>query len=200
MGGADPYSCSKGCAELVTAAYRRSFFADDGGAGVASARAGNVIGGGDWAEDRLLPDIVRGATQRTKRYDPQSRRRRAPGSTCWSRCPATCCWPSALCEEPARYAEGYNFGPAPKACATVGEVSERFVAALGRGKPVDAARADASAPARGALSRARLQQGARRARLAAAPRSRRDAGMTAAWYRAHLESPGSEREHARPAD
>ena len=59
MGGHDPYSCSKGAAELVTSSYRRSFFqiADD--AGVATARAGNVIGGGDFAVDRLLPDCVR---------------------------------------------------------------------------------------------------------------------------------------------
>jgi CDP-glucose 4,6-dehydratase len=57
MGGRDPYSASKGCAELVTAAYRESFFAD--GAAVASARAGNVIGGGDWAADRIIPDSVR---------------------------------------------------------------------------------------------------------------------------------------------
>jgi CDP-glucose 4,6-dehydratase len=63
MGGHDPYSSSKGCAELVTAAYRRSFFHSNGRAGhrvaVASARAGNVIGGGDWALDRLVPDIMR---------------------------------------------------------------------------------------------------------------------------------------------
>jgi CDP-glucose 4,6-dehydratase len=57
MGGRDPYSGSKGCAELVTAAYRESFFAD--GAAVASVRAGNVIGGGDWAADRIIPDCVR---------------------------------------------------------------------------------------------------------------------------------------------
>lgn len=61
MGGHDPYSASKGCAELVTSAMRRSYFADKGSALVASARAGNVIGGGDWAEDRLVPDIVRAA-------------------------------------------------------------------------------------------------------------------------------------------
>jgi CDP-glucose 4,6-dehydratase len=59
LGGADPYSSSKACAELVTAAYRRSFFGEPGSARVASARAGNVIGGGDWGEDRLLPDILR---------------------------------------------------------------------------------------------------------------------------------------------
>lgn len=57
MGGRDPYGASKGCAELVTAAYRESFFAD--GAAVASVRAGNVIGGGDWAPDRIIPDSVR---------------------------------------------------------------------------------------------------------------------------------------------
>ena len=58
MGGYDPYSNSKGCAELVTGAYRRSYFRQSGIA-LASARAGNVIGGGDWAADRLIPDILR---------------------------------------------------------------------------------------------------------------------------------------------
>ena len=59
MGGHDPYSSSKGCAELVTSAYRRSFFSSEDTASLASARAGNVIGGGDWAEDRLIPDILK---------------------------------------------------------------------------------------------------------------------------------------------
>ena len=59
MGGHDPYSSSKGCAELVTSAYRRSFFSSQNTASLASARAGNVIGGGDWAEDRLIPDILK---------------------------------------------------------------------------------------------------------------------------------------------
>jgi CDP-glucose 4,6-dehydratase len=59
LGGADPYSSSKACAELLTAAYRTSFFSADGGARLATARAGNVIGGGDWGEDRLLADATR---------------------------------------------------------------------------------------------------------------------------------------------
>jgi CDP-glucose 4,6-dehydratase len=63
MGGFDPYSCSKGCAELITSAYGNSYFSpvspDQPGGAVATARAGNVIGGGDWAEDRLIPDIMR---------------------------------------------------------------------------------------------------------------------------------------------
>jgi CDP-glucose 4,6-dehydratase len=59
LGGADPYSSSKACAELVTSAYRRSFFSGERTPRVASARAGNVLGGGDWGEDRLVPDTIR---------------------------------------------------------------------------------------------------------------------------------------------
>lgn len=69
MGGHDPYSSSKGCAELITAAYRQSFFNGAGSdrhrAHIASVRAGNVIGGGDWAEDRLIPDIVKASLSGT---------------------------------------------------------------------------------------------------------------------------------------
>jgi CDP-glucose 4,6-dehydratase len=61
MGGHDPYSSSKGAAELITAAYRSSYFTADGTPAIASARAGNVIGGGDWGEDRLVPDLFRAA-------------------------------------------------------------------------------------------------------------------------------------------
>ena len=67
MGGYDPYSCSKGCSELITASFRNAFFNPDRydlhQVGLASARAGNVIGGGDWAEDRLAPDVIRAFTQ-----------------------------------------------------------------------------------------------------------------------------------------
>jgi CDP-glucose 4,6-dehydratase len=63
MGGKDPYSASKGCAEIVTSAYRNSFFNQTGSALIASARAGNVIGGGDWAKDRILTDIVVAASK-----------------------------------------------------------------------------------------------------------------------------------------
>jgi CDP-glucose 4,6-dehydratase len=63
-GGRDPYSNSKACSELVTSAYRDSFFSEPGSTALASARAGNVIGGGDWGEDRLIPDILRAALDR----------------------------------------------------------------------------------------------------------------------------------------
>lgn len=62
LGGHDPYSTSKACAELVTECYRKSFFGDSA-ARIATARAGNVVGGGDWSEDRLVPDLVRAASQ-----------------------------------------------------------------------------------------------------------------------------------------
>src|SRR6202000_2855137 len=64
LGGYDPYSSSKACAEIVTAAYRQSYFPvaklAEHGCAIASARAGNVIGGGDWSTDRLIPDLIRG--------------------------------------------------------------------------------------------------------------------------------------------
>src|SRR5919204_227097 len=63
-GGRDPYSNSKACSELVTSGYRESFFNPDSGVVVATVRAGNVIGGGDWGEDRLIPDIMRAALDR----------------------------------------------------------------------------------------------------------------------------------------
>ena len=59
MGGYDPYSASKGCVEIATASYRRSFFSEDSPHRIASGRAGNVIGGGDWAKDRIVPDVFR---------------------------------------------------------------------------------------------------------------------------------------------
>jgi CDP-glucose 4,6-dehydratase len=64
LGGADPYSASKAAAELMTHAYRRSFFSRPGAARIATARAGNVIGGGDWSEDRLIPDVLRAVADR----------------------------------------------------------------------------------------------------------------------------------------
>jgi CDP-glucose 4,6-dehydratase len=65
MGGRDPYSNSKACAELVTAAYRSSFFREEAAPRIATARAGNIIGGGDWAQDRLVPDLIRAFSSAT---------------------------------------------------------------------------------------------------------------------------------------
>ena len=109
MGGHDPYSSSKGCAELVTAAFRRSFFAAEGAPRIASARAGNVIGGGDWGEDRLVPDLMRAALagEAVLVRNPNSTR---PGSTCSIRSAAISCW-RRRCGPRRSSPAGWNFGP-----------------------------------------------------------------------------------------
>ncbi len=191
MGGSDPYSSSKGAAEIVTAAFRRSFFPADGPTGVASARAGNVIGGGDWSEDRLLPDIVRGADAGTDVLI------RNPASTRpWQHVLEPLSGYLLLAQRvygDHAFAQGYNFGPAAADTRSVGEVSQRFVKELGAGRLV-LGKPDASAPHEARLlaldcSKARIELGWK-------PRLDLDAalGMTAAWYRAHRERPGSERE------
>lgn len=109
MGGFDPYSSSKGCCELVTSAYRRSYFAETGIA-LASARAGNVIGGGDWAEDRLVPDILRAfeANQSVVIRNPNSTR---PWQHVLEPLFGYLSLAEKLWDKPKTYAEGWNFGP-----------------------------------------------------------------------------------------
>lgn len=109
MGGYDPYSSSKGCAELVTSAYRRSFMQEQG-IGLASARAGNVIGGGDWADDRLIPDILRAfeKNQPVVIRNPASTR---PWQHVLEPLSGYLVLAQHLYQNPAAYAEGWNFGP-----------------------------------------------------------------------------------------
>ena len=117
MGGFDPYSSSKGCSELVTAAYRQSFFSHQPstinhqhGTAVATARAGNVIGGGDWANDRLIPDIIRAlmASQPVQIRNPHAIR---PWQHVLEPLSGYLTLAQRLYEEGAAYAEGWNFGP-----------------------------------------------------------------------------------------
>jgi CDP-glucose 4,6-dehydratase len=110
MGGHDPYSNSKGCAELVTDAFRRSFFSDPDGPRIASARAGNVIGGGDWAVDRLIPDIMRAALSGETLHirNPDAIR---PWQHVLNPLSGYLVLAQALLESP-EYACGWNFGPA----------------------------------------------------------------------------------------
>lgn len=126
MGGYDPYSASKGCAELLIASYRRSFFAY-GGSGtcktaVASARAGNVIGGGDWAADRLIPDCIRAmeAGKPVMLRNPGAIR---PWQFVLEPLRGYLMLAERLWSEPAEFCEAWNFGPDAKQVATVGEVA-----------------------------------------------------------------------------
>ncbi len=118
MGGADPYSSSKGCAELLVSAYRRSFFSAPDGPLLASARAGNVFGGGDWSQDRLVPDIMKAALAGAPVVirNPASIRP-------WQHVLEPLWGYLHLCARLANgeraFAEGWNFGPDPEGVADV---------------------------------------------------------------------------------
>jgi CDP-glucose 4,6-dehydratase len=111
VGGRDPYSSSKGCAELVTAAYRSSFFANaDHPVGISSARAGNVIGGGDWAVDRVIPDAITAfaAGRPVTLRNPTAIR---PWQHVLEPLGGYLLLAEKLFEDPATYSEAWNFGP-----------------------------------------------------------------------------------------
>ena len=134
MGGHDVYSMSKGAAELVTASYRRSFFPPTGSIAIASARAGNVIGPGDWAADRIVPDamrtLLRGDTLVV----------RNPGAIRpWQHVLEPLSgylWLGAkmLENDSASFRDGWNFGPGLDAARNVGELADTIIKVLGRGK------------------------------------------------------------------
>jgi CDP-glucose 4,6-dehydratase len=143
MGGHDPYSSSKGCSELVTDAFRRSFFSESsrsggpgaqpggqgaqpGGQGtrLASARAGNVIGGGDWGEDRLVPDVMRAALagERVRVRNPNSIR---PWQHVLNPLSGYLVLAQAVWGSP-EHASGWNFGPPEQDARPVGAIVERL--------------------------------------------------------------------------
>ncbi len=109
MGGHDPYSNSKGCSELVTSSYRRSFF-DKSNVALASARAGNVIGGGDWASDRLVPDILR-AFERKVPITVRNPNSTRPWQHVLEPLSGYLVLAERLWRDGAAVAEGWNFGP-----------------------------------------------------------------------------------------
>jgi CDP-glucose 4,6-dehydratase len=131
MGGYDPYSNSKGCSELVTSAYRRSFF-QSAGIALASGRAGNVIGGGDWADDRLIPDILRAFEkgQPVVIRNPHSTR---PWQHVLEPLSGYLCLAEKLYNEGQAWAEGWNFGPHDDDARPVQWIVEHMVGAWARG-------------------------------------------------------------------
>lgn len=124
LGGNDPYSASKACAELVTTCYRRSFFPGSAVA-VATARAGNVIGGGDWAEARLIPDVIRAISSRQSMVI-----RRPLASRPWQFILEPICGYLLLAEKlldkPEEFAEAWNFGPSDSSIQSVSHVLSLF--------------------------------------------------------------------------
>lgn len=191
MGGDDPYSASKGAAELVTAAYRRSFFSGDSGVLVASARAGNVIGGGDWSADRIVPDTVRALT----RDEPLAVR--SPSSVRpWQHVLEPLCGyltlAARLLDGDAGACAAWNFGPTPGSEVPVSVLVERFLVEWGGGRWEDHSATETVREAgqlRLTIDKAAVGLGWR-------PRwgFEETVRRTARWYRRHEEGDGPVRQ------
>jgi CDP-glucose 4,6-dehydratase len=187
MGGADPYSASKGCAELVVSAYRRSFFQDSDGrrVGICSARAGNVIGGGDWAEDRLFPDIHRafGAGQTLAVRNPGAVR---PWQHVFEPLRGYLALAENVFAEPAKFDEAWNFGPSDVEDWSVEKVVAAAARLWGRGAKW-VVRPDSKGPHE--ARSLRLDCSKAHARLGWRPVWNLDVALreTITWYRAFAE-------------
>lgn len=190
MGGFDPYSMSKGATELVTSSWRRSFFPpaklSEHGVGIASARAGNVIGGGDWAADRIVPDCIRSLSK---------------GEPIGVRSPhAIRPWQHVLeplggylllgvkllsAARPQDFCEGWNFGPEAASAQPVSALAAALVKSWGKGSWVD--QSDPKAHHEASLLRLSIDKA--HAKLGWQPRWRFDETIarTVAWYRAQVD-------------
>lgn len=185
MGGFDPYSSSKGCAELATAAMRASFFHPESWSehkvAVASARAGNVIGGGDWAEDRLVPDLIRAFTagRAAAVRRPEAVR---PWQHVLEPLSGYLVLAQRLVQDGPAYAEGWNFGPWESDAREVGWLSRRVSELWGDGARCEGDRGVHPHEA----TFLKLDCSKARARLGWRPRWQLDRALeeTVAWYRA----------------
>jgi CDP-glucose 4,6-dehydratase len=132
MGGHDIYSSSKGCSEILTASYRRSFLQNNNSFALASARAGNVIGGGDWALDRLIPDCAKSISMNKIIIirNPNSVR---PWQFVLEPLSGYLILGKNLLEHRSKYSEGYNFGPNEHCHLKVIKVAEKFIEFWGKG-------------------------------------------------------------------
>ena len=130
MGGYDPYSSSKGAAEIAIASWRKSYFNPNQyanhGKSIASVRAGNVIGGGDWALDRIIPDCIK-ALEAGKTIDIRSPKAIRPWQHVLEPLSGYMLLAMKMWNEPTKYCEGWNFGPNPESIATVWDVATKVV-------------------------------------------------------------------------
>lgn len=183
LGGRDPYSNSKACAELVTASFRASYFAQPGAAAIATGRAGNVIGGGDWSADRLIPDLVRALREdrATTLRHPEAIR---PWQHVLEPLAGYVQLAEALVERGHAVSGGWNFGPDPDDVRTVGQVATQFATLVG-------ARPWVYEPSEGKYETGSLRVDATKAYAELGWRPHftidRAIALTAAWYRAQFE-------------
>ena len=141
MGGYDPYSSSKGAAEIAISSWRRSFFnpADYGTkhhVSIASVRAGNVVGGGDWAKDRIVPDCIR-ALEADQTIEIRSPKAIRPWQHVLEPLSGYLLLAAKMLEEPTRYCEGWNFGPRTESVTPVWDVATMITKYYGKGELKD---------------------------------------------------------------
>jgi len=183
MGGKDPYSASKGCTELLTASWRASFFQAPDGPRIASVRAGNVIGGGDWSEDRLIPDFMRAAFGKTELSIRNPRSIRPWQHVLEPLGGYLTLAAGMLGPEADQLADGWNFGPDPGGVADVGHVCQMLCDRWpGQGSPrLSLAQSNDAPHEAGVL---RLDSTKAASRLGWRPRLEleRTLDITAAWY------------------
>ena len=135
MGGYDMYSSSKGCVEIMSSSFRRSFLQGENSMTMATARAGNVIGGGDWALDRLIPDCIRGINQ-GKDIEIRNPIAVRPWQHVLEPLSGYLLLGQKLLENGKKYADGFNFGPNEDSVLTVAEVSKMVCDFYGKGKVI----------------------------------------------------------------
>jgi CDP-glucose 4,6-dehydratase len=137
MGGYDPYSSSKGAAEIAISSWRRSFFNPNDyakhGKSIASARAGNVIGGGDWATDRIIPDCIK-ALEMNKPIEVRSPKAIRPWQHVLEPLSGYLLLANKMWNEPTKYCESWNFGPRSESIETVWNIASKVVENYGSGE------------------------------------------------------------------
>lgn len=184
MGGYDPYSSSKGAAEIAIASWRRSFFnpADHArhGKSIASVRAGNVIGGGDWATDRIIPDCIR-ALEAGRPIEIRNPRAVRPWQHVLEPLGGYMLLAQKMWDAPTEYCEGWNFGPRQESVSTVREVAAKMIENYGSGSLRDAS--DPAAPHEANLLMLDITKARVRLGWAPALDIDRTVALTADWYR-----------------
>ncbi len=140
MGGYDPYSSSKGACEIAISSWRRSFFNpneyEKHGKSIASVRAGNVIGGGDWSKDRIIPDCIR-SLEGNGAIDIRSPKSIRPWEHVLEPLSGYLLLGQKMLENPTKYCEGWNFGPNLDSILSVWDVASKIVEYYGKGKLKD---------------------------------------------------------------
>jgi CDP-glucose 4,6-dehydratase len=190
LGGADPYSSSKACAELVSAAYRRSFFNQPDAPRIATARAGNVFGGGDWSSDRLIPDVMRAfmAGRKVSIRNPHAVR---PWQHVIESLHGYLALAEHLLTNGREFADAWNFGPWDQDVRPVQWVVDRLAARWGdhAAWQID----ERQQPHEATLLK--LDSSKARQRLGITPRLNIDTALdwTVEWYRAYVDDGASSR-------